>query len=1078
MDFDYGLETITPITSTVLTIVSTGGLQPPSGTTAQRPSGVNGMIRFNTDLGVTEGFVGGNWNTVLTSTGGVVNLNGIQAATGASSINNGDNAIVWNWALTTAVKTAFAFSESAPSTGGSGSQFLLDVGTVAASTANPIRIRAQANNILTVTNVGVVTLQGADTGTGSAITIRGGNSSTAATAGANATVQGGTSGTSGTGGVVAITGGIGGTTGVGGAVNITGGAGGTVSGNAGAVLVRGGTPVDGNGGNATLQGSTGVGTNRNGGSVTVAAGFATGSGTGGAVAVTAGQNSTNGPGGTLSISAGNGAANLAAGGTLTITGGQGHPGGAVTITGGQSTSATLAGGNASLVGGPGSGTGGAPGNALIQGGVGFVGAGGSTTVQGGFGSGDGGPVFILGGTTGGSTGAGGAVSITGGAGTGTNQNGGNVTITAGAKTGSGTDGIINLVIPATGDLRINSSAGSAAQVLTSNGPGLPPTWQPTSGGVSQPNTQIVYGTGASVSSDADFVYDSTTGKFFVNTTNGVSPSVSVASPGAVGILGVSNTGGVGGSVVITAGSGSGANTGGVVTITSGTGGTTGIGGQTTIRGGFGGSTSGAGGDAWLQGGIPIAGQGGGVQVFGSAGVGTNQNGGSTIISAGAATGTASGGVINIFGGTTGSTGSGGVITIQGGQGNTTATGAAVNIRGGPGGSTSGNAGAVTIAGGVPVAGTGGAVSVSGSAGVGTNQAGGAASLVGGAATGTGVAGSVSITGGTAAGAGTGGTVTIAAGTTTGGTNGTVTIQTGGAQQGQFTALGSFVLGNAAVATSANDGFLYIVACSGTPTGNPTTFTGRVPFIADQDNDVLWTEANANAANSWRPVASQKSRHVGNWADDFIRGGITTGTLGELSWALSQSAAAGLTIQATVTDHPGILRNTTGATSGNNSRVHLNNTATGSSVMANQVADFMWIVSVPTITSIIVKVGICQDASDGAAGTYGTNAVWFEFSSAANANWRAFTRSGSTSSTALNTTVAVTAGNWYVLRAVRNGTSNWEFFVNGVSRGTIATNLPTTAVNVACTVQTATGSARSVDIDYFRMVTEVMGNRFT
>lgn len=47
--------------------------------------------------------------------------------------------------------------------------------------------------------------------------------------------------------------------------------------------------------------------------------------------------------------------------------------------------------------------------------------------------------------------------------------------------------------------------------------------------------------------------------------------------------------------------------------------------------------------------------------------------------------------------------------------------------------------------------------------------------------------------------------------------------------------GSVVVGNAALATNATDGFLYISTCAGTPTGTPSAFAGRAAMIYDTTN---------------------------------------------------------------------------------------------------------------------------------------------------------------------------------------------------------------------------------------------------
>jgi hypothetical protein len=51
--------------------------------------------------------------------------------------------------------------------------------------------------------------------------------------------------------------------------------------------------------------------------------------------------------------------------------------------------------------------------------------------------------------------------------------------------------------------------------------------------------------------------------------------------------------------------------------------------------------------------------------------------------------------------------------------------------------------------------------------------------------------------------------------------------------------GNFVVNTGALATNATTGFLYIPTCAGTPTGTPTTYTGRGPLIYDSTNNKLY-----------------------------------------------------------------------------------------------------------------------------------------------------------------------------------------------------------------------------------------------
>ena len=68
---------------------------------------------------------------------------------------------------------------------------------------------------------------------------------------------------------------------------------------------------------------------------------------------------------------------------------------------------------------------------------------------------------------------------------------------------------------------------------------------------------------------------------------------------------------------------------------------------------------------------------------------------------------------------------------------------------------------------------------------------------------------------------------------------TIAASTAGSERLRVDANGNVVINTAAIATTATDGFLYVPSCAGTPTGTPTTFTGRVPIVVDTTNNKLY-----------------------------------------------------------------------------------------------------------------------------------------------------------------------------------------------------------------------------------------------
>ena len=153
------------------------GLTGATGATGpQGPIGLTGDIGPKGDKGDTglTGLQGIQGIQGIQGLPGVSILNTITAATGANAINNGDNAQVWNWALTTNGKTALTFGENTAATSGTaGSQYVLGISTLAGSTAGPLKVSARGNTIIDTTNTGGITL--GNTTTNTPITLQSGN---------------------------------------------------------------------------------------------------------------------------------------------------------------------------------------------------------------------------------------------------------------------------------------------------------------------------------------------------------------------------------------------------------------------------------------------------------------------------------------------------------------------------------------------------------------------------------------------------------------------------------------------------------------------------------------------------------------------------------------------------------------------------------------------------------------------------------------------------------------------------------------------------------------------------------------
>lgn len=278
----------------------------------------------------------------------------------------------------------------------------------------------------------------------------------------------------------------------------------------------------------------------------------------------------------------------------------------------------------------------------------------------------------------------------------------------------------------------------------------------------------------------------------------------------------------------------------------------------------------------------------------------------------------------------------------------------------------------------------------------------------------------------------------------------------------------------------NSIFLYAIEpvdANGVPTGtnfeiglgylSATTTLVRLQVLHSSNSNAL-----VNLAAGTKNVYLVDPRAMLSWeSDDFTSSALlTTGNISALAWGSSAAGTAANSWQSNVSGYPGILRLTTGATSGNNSRLHRGSSVTAAALIVP--ADTLVqtaLIRIPDITSITVRFGLGQDIS---AANFGTAGMWVEFNSASSANWLYATRQASTG-TPVSSTLAVVANTWYNIDIVHH-TSGVSFFINNNLLGTITTNLPTTALQAGFIVQTATAAARSLDIDLYQSYLKPLG----
>jgi hypothetical protein len=250
-------------------------------------------------------------------------------------------------------------------------------------------------------------------------------------------------------------------------------------------------------------------------------------------------------------------------------------------------------------------------------------------------------------------------------------------------------------------------------------------------------------------------------------------------------------------------------------------------------------------------------------------------------------------------------------------------------------------------------------------------------------------------------------------------------------------------------------FLNGDAAFSNPLGNPELTTGNL----------LWMDEDFDGSLTGAPVNSPAT--AGNGVE----------IKANANWRVGSSAAVSAAGTVSRVDgeigHHGTIQLSTDATSSRKAGIFLP-LGTGSSVAhtslsltSSQLEGIEFWVFIPTITNIVVMVGVGDQpltSTGQSSGTAGLNAMFVPGSFN---DWVFFNRTGGSSSATARSGVVVAANTWYRV-GIRYTSTTVSYYINGNLEGVISTDVPTGDVSPFVSVQTLTTAARTVQIDRCRI----------
>lgn len=225
----------------------------------------------------------------------------------------------------------------------------------------------------------------------------------------------------------------------------------------------------------------------------------------------------------------------------------------------------------------------------------------------------------------------------------------------------------------------------------------------------------------------------------------------------------------------------------------------------------------------------------------------------------------------------------------------------------------------------------------------------------------------------------------------------------------------------------------------------TTATGAFQNVSGVGTaGQVLTSNGAAALPTWQSTSSPTPSTNILFYEEFIGAisAISTSITSDKTWAQNANNWISTTVAASAA-HPGILGNN--SITGAISLIAATGNILGKSiVLGGGALTIVWVFYIHVLSNVTNRYVYSIGMHDTLTGSTNSNGVYFNYSDNINSgNWQIIATSGGVSTTT-NTATAVTTG-WHSCSIVVNAAAtSVEYFMDGVSQGTIATaNIPTT-----------------------------------